>query len=234
MPWSCQPLCSLNTLLCAKHCANTQRNAFCVTPSRNSVSIKLKRKTQVISECLSTQKSKTHTIISPEISCAKQNSACLALFVTDNISLRSYWLFKSTLSPLHFLPPNYFSRGLAFLVYTRKLKFSGSPKPRLPLVGKSNWQIEMSLNHFPALSSRCPSPPHIMRNSFCPNIVWISNTQFPWGWPDEKRNLVCNIRPLFGSCIERTPKLNFYWAPWNDGHIKEAQLLPHCGMLKLF
>lgn len=155
-----------------------------------------------------------------------ETERCLALFVTDNISLRSYRLFKPPLAPHIFFLPIIFSRGLAFLVHTRKLKFSGSPKPWLPLVEKSNWQIEMSLNHFPVLSSRCPSPPHIMRNSFCPNIVWISNTQFPWGWPDEKRNLVCNIRPLCGSCIERTAKRNFYWAPWNDRHIKEARLLP--------
>ena len=137
-------------------------------------------------------------------------------YLTNDISVRSHWLFKSVSSPLIFLLQILFSGGLAFPVHPRRLRFSGGPKARRPLAEKSNQQIEMSLNHFPVLSSHWPSPPHIMRTAFCPNIVWISNTQFPRGWPDEKRTRVCSIRPLWGSCLEWTPKRNFYWVAWND------------------
>lgn len=46
-----------------------------------------------------------------------------------DISMRSHWLLRSISSPLTlFLLQILFSRGLAFPVHTRKLRFSGGPK----------------------------------------------------------------------------------------------------------
>lgn len=58
--------------------------------------------------------------------CAKQKILSLS---HQDINMRSHWLLKSISSPLIlFLLQILFSRGLAFPVHSRKLRFSGGPK----------------------------------------------------------------------------------------------------------
>ena len=138
--------------------------------------------------------------------------------------------------PTHtFSPPNSFFQGSGISSPSQGAEVLRRPKARRPLAEKSNQQIEMSLNHFPMLSSHWPSPPHIMRTAFCPNIVWISNTQFPPGVTRWKENSGLQHKTSMWKLPWMNTETKFLLSSlkWQK-HIKATRLPSHCGVLKLF